>query len=147
MVRYSKTSDSSYKSPFREAHVTDIARDLVLCRFVRDAVDSCYGRFVRVTKVVRRFSAALRLVEILHAGAASEILRATSGALGATQLGRAPLSRLDELDKLLYTKAAKAQTRGRKQNAACNGRAFYSHAVSLLRKLRSTLSAACEKHP
>lgn len=91
---------------------------------------------------MHRFPEALRVIEKLNDDAASDRFIPTRAALGVTHLHNPVLSSANEQNVLLYTGAAAAHTRARKQNAAFIGRAFYSYAASLLEELRSLRSIA-----
>lgn len=77
------------------------------------------------------FPEALRLVGKLSEKTASEDPSATRGALRATHLGIALLSKAEKNDMPLDIEAA-AHKQGLKQNETFIGRAFYLYVASLL---------------
>lgn len=78
------------------------------CRSTQTALESNYRRYVRRTKLVRRFSEALRFVENLNDEAASKDCSANRNALGATSLDDAVFKSAEEYIVLLYIEAAAA---------------------------------------
>lgn len=84
-----------------------------------------YRRYGRETKLVRHFSETLRLFEKVKDEATSGDPGATTGALGVLHRKSAVLSSADEYDVLLYSKAAAAHARNRKQIATFNGKRFH----------------------
>lgn len=90
--------------------MTDITRHLVLCGSAQGAVKSKCFRYVPVTKLMRHFPEALRLVEMLTDEPVSRSFSATKGALGGSPLDKAVLSSAGEHDILTYVEAAAART-------------------------------------
>lgn len=127
-----------------KACVSDIAKDPISSELSRGAIESGSRCSVRSTKLVRRFSEALRLVDKLNDKAAGKSSSAIRGVLGTPHFDNAVFSSTDEHDALLYTEAVAALTRDRKQHAIFSVRAFYPYAA-LLRGVKDLHSLACEK--
>lgn len=96
---------------------------------------------------MRRFLEALQPVENPNDKATRENCRGIKGASGSTHLKNATFGSPDEHDMALYMKTAAANTENGKQNAAFNGRAFHSYAVSRLQETRTMHSTAYENPP
>lgn len=112
---------------------------------MRDAVESQYRRYVRVTTLLRRIPDALRLVAKIIDKAASTDSASAGNALGATGLSQAGLAWTEQCDVVVYIKAAGAHNIGVKDASLFSGHAFCSHAASLLQELRNLHRSASEK--
>lgn len=69
--------------------------------FIEGAVEPSYYGYFRVTKLIPRFSEALRLVDKLEDEAASEDYSAIEGAFGAGYIGTVVRLSANEQDVLL----------------------------------------------
>lgn len=114
LVQYNKNFDSSYNISCQEARVANVATVLISSGFVQGAIESSYCRYARSTKLVERFSKALRLVEKRSSVAESGNSVSAGDALGVTPRDKAKLCSTKKHDLLPYIKGAAAHTRSKK---------------------------------
>lgn len=124
-----------------------VAEDPLSRGLVQGAVETGCRRYFRATKLVRRFSEALQLVEKVSDGATSSDSDSASSALSFTDFDRAVLSSAEEHDLLLFIEAAVAHIQGWKQSPPFYGRAFCFYAASLLQELETLHLLTCKRHP
>lgn len=74
---------------FDEAQISDICRDLVSCGILQGAAETKNRRYVRVTRLMRRYLEALELVERVSDEATLNDSVDEKGWLGITRLDSA----------------------------------------------------------
>lgn len=111
------------------------------------AVKSSHFLFACGTEPLRRFSAALRLVEKIIDEAESIDSATARGALDFTYFDTAVLSSAEEYDILLYIEDAAANTRDRKHIPPFFRHAFCCYAAYPSAKAQILHRFACEKRP
>lgn len=135
-VRSSKTFGSSYDASFDEAHMCAICKDLVFCGLLQGAVEPTYRRYVCLTRIMRRYTEALKLVQEVNVKVTAGKSAAGKGGLGITYLCNGSLRHSEMQDSLLFIEAAAIRTddstKDKRTAALLTSFAFCSYAAVLL---------------
>lgn len=92
----------TYNVYFEKARLVDSARDLALCVFLKERVESSYRRDTSVTKPACRFPETLLLLKKTNDETASEKFYSVQSFLGATRFENTAVSSSVEHDTTLY---------------------------------------------
>lgn len=140
LVKYSKTFDSSYDTPFAEGPISDLCKDIVFFEFPQEAVDATCRLHVHEPRLKRRYPETLQLIEKVNDEAAANDSAARKSALGIKHLESVLLLESKKQDALVSIAAAAAHTRDstrvRKTAALCSSCFFYSFSAALQDNLK-----------
>lgn len=146
LVLYKRTLGSSYDPVLDEARTNNICKELVSCEFLPGGCEATYRRYVWMTRLVRRYQDAVRLVETVSDKAVARDSAAKKDELGITYLNRDLLFESEKKDALLLIADAGARTKknteGKRTAALLTPQAFYSVADALPAKLRTVRKKA-----
>lgn len=89
LVQLSKIFESSYNVSFDRACTSSTCKNLMSCGFLQGAPAATYRRYVRVTRLVHRYSEAVQLVEKVNDEVAAGNSASRNGELGVRHLDSA----------------------------------------------------------
>lgn len=106
LVQYSKTFELSYDVSVDKAHICDACKVLMSCGSQQGAVEATYRRYVRQTRLMRRYHQSLVLFRNVNSNGAASDRAVGGGGLGIWQLENSLLLESYEQSTPLFVEAA-----------------------------------------